>query len=65
MNRKLSLDTNKVNELLENPDLEKESQDVHYFLESIIGQKFDQSNLTSKNIKTWDKKYVEALGIFL
>ena len=61
MNRKLSLDINTLNKVLEDPDFEQESQGVHSFVESIIGQKFNQKNLTSKHFLTLHQKCNEFL----
>ena len=58
---KITLDTNKLNEILENPDLEKEFQEVFSFVESITGQRFSMDNLTPENIEAWNQKFDEVL----
>jgi len=45
MERKLSVDSNKLNDVFDNPDREKEFQEV----ESITGQRSNSGDLTPKN----------------
>jgi hypothetical protein len=61
MDRKRAIDNKKVKEMLENPDLERESNEIHSFIEGIIGQKFDQRTVTSKNSKSFHQKCDEIV----
>lgn len=60
MKRKVILDINKLNEALDNPDLEKEFQEVFSFVETITGQQCNLDDLTPKNIAIWNKKFDEV-----
>lgn len=61
MQRQIAVDINRLNEILENPDLEQEFQDVFSFVEIITGQNFNINELTPKNIETWNQKFDEVL----
>jgi len=61
MKRLAIMDINKLNEVLENPDLEKDFQDVFSFVETITGQKCNLDELTPTKIETWNQKFDEVL----
>ena len=61
MKRKFIMDINKLNDVLENPELEKEFQEVFSFVETITGEKCNQDDLTPKNIEIWNQKFGEVL----
>ncbi len=61
MKRELTIDINKLNDILENSDLEKEFQEVFSFIETITGQKCSPDNLTPENIEIWNQKFDEVL----
>ena len=61
MKRHLIMDINKLNSVLENPDLEKEFQEVFSFVETITGQKCNLDDLTPENIAIWNQKFDEVL----
>lgn len=65
MKRKFTMDINKLNEVLENPDLEKEFQEVFSFVETITSQKCNLNDLTPKNIEIWNQKFNEVLSQLL
>jgi len=61
MKRKFIMDINKLNDVLENPEIEKEFQEVFSFVETITGEKCNQDDLTPKNIEIWNQKFGEVL----
>jgi hypothetical protein len=61
MKRKFTMDITKLNEVLENPDLEKEFKEVFSFVETITNQKCNPDSLTPKNIEIWNQKFGEVL----
>ncbi len=61
MRRQNTFDIDKLNEVLENPFLEKEFQEVFSLVETITGHNFTINNFTHKNIETWNQKFDEVL----
>ena len=61
MKRKFIMDINKLNDVLENSELEKEFQEVFSFVETITGQKCNLDDFTPKNIEIWNQKFDEVL----
>jgi len=61
MKRKFTMDINKLNDVLENSELEKEFQEVFSFVETITGQKCNLDDFTPKNIEIWNQKFDEVL----
>ena len=61
MKRKFIMDINKLKDVLENPELEKEFQEVFSFVETITGEKCNQDDLTPKKIEIWNQKFDEVL----
>ena len=58
-------DIKKLNELLKNPGLEKEFQEVVSFTEIITGQHYNIDEITSEKIETLNQKFDEVLGRLL
>jgi hypothetical protein len=61
MRRQITVDIDKLSEVLENPAREQEFQEVFSFVETITGHNFTISDLTQKNIENWNQKFDEAL----
>ena len=61
MKRKFTMDINKLNNVLENPELEKEFQEVFSFVETITGKKCNPDDFTPKNIEIWNQKFDKVL----
>ena len=61
MKRESAVDITRLNEVLENPDLEKDFQDVFSFVETVTGQKYNPGELTPKNFEVWNIKFDEVL----
>jgi hypothetical protein len=61
MKREPAVDINRLNEVLENPDLEKDFQDVFSFVETITGQTCNLGEMTSQNIEAWNMRFDEVL----
>ncbi len=61
MKRKFKMDINKLNDVLENPEREKEFQEVFSFVETITGQKCNLDDLTPQNVNAWNQKFDEVL----
>jgi hypothetical protein len=61
MKREFAVNIDKLNDVLENPDLEKEFQEVFSFVETITGQKINPNDLTPQNIEAWNQKFDEVL----
>jgi len=61
MKNEFTMDINKLNKVLENPELEKEFQEVFSFVETITDQKGYLDGLTPKNVETWNQKFDEVL----
>lgn len=61
MKRQVIMDINKLNKVLENPELEEEFQEIFSFVETITGQHFNINDLTPKNIEIWNQKLDEVL----
>ena len=55
------IDINKLNALVENPDLEKDFQEVFSFVEGITGQNVSTDHLTPAEIETWNGKFGEVI----
>lgn len=54
-------DSNKLNEVLENPNLEQEFQEVFDFVKNITSEKGKIDELTSEDIEIWNKRFDETL----
>ena len=61
MERTFQADSNRLNDVLEHPDLEREFQEVFSFVASITGQKPNLTDLTSENITAWNKQFDAVL----
>lgn len=61
MKRQVIMDINKLNKVLENPELEEEFQEIFSFVETITNQHFNINDLTPKNIEIWNQKLDEVL----
>ena len=61
MKNEFTMGINKLNKVLENPELEKEFQEVFSFVETITDQKGYLDGLTPKNVETWNQKFDEVL----
>jgi hypothetical protein len=61
MKREPAVDINRLNEVLENPELEKDFQDVFSFVETITGQTCNLSEMTHQNIEAWNMRFDEVL----
>ena len=61
MKSEFTMGINKLNKVLENPELEKEFQEVFSFVETITDQKGNLDSLTPKNVETWNQKFDEVL----
>jgi hypothetical protein len=61
MKRESAVDITRLNEVLENPDLEKDFQDVFSFVETVTGKKHNPGELTPQNIEAWNMKFDEVL----
>ena len=61
MKRESAVDINRLNEVLENPDLEEDFQDVFSFVETITGQTCSLGEMTSRNIEAWNMRFDEVL----
>ena len=61
MKNEFTMDINKLNKVLENPELEKEFQEVFSFVETTTGKKCNPDDLTPKNIEIWNQKFGEVL----
>jgi hypothetical protein len=61
MERTFPVDSNKLNDVLEHPHLEREFQEVFSFVESITGQKPNLTDLTSENITAWNDQFDAVL----
>jgi len=55
------IDINKLNALVENPDLEKDFQEVFSFVEGITGHNICIDHLTPTDIETWNSKFGEVI----
>ena len=61
MEQTFPVDSNKLNDVLEDPDLEREFQEVFSFVENITGQKPHLTDLTPGNITTWNEQFDAVL----
>jgi len=61
MKRQFTMDINKLEDVLEKPELEKEFQEVFSFVETITGQKCNLDDLTPNDIAIWNQKFDEVL----
>ncbi len=61
MKRESAVDITRLNEVLKNPDLEKDFQDVFSFVETVTGQKCNPGELTPRNIEAWNVRFDEVL----
>ena len=61
MERESALDITRLNEVLENPDLEKDFQDVFSFVETITGQTCNLGEMTPQNVEAWNMRFEEVL----
>jgi len=61
MKSEFTMDINKLNKVLGNPELEKEFQEVFSFVETITDQKGNLDGLTPKDFETWNQKFDEVL----
>jgi hypothetical protein len=50
-----------LNEVVDNPNLEEEFQEVFTFVENVTVQKCNPDNLSSENIEKWNKKFDDVL----
>jgi hypothetical protein len=56
-----SITVDKLNEILDKPNLEKEFRVVFTFVENVRGQKCTIDDLFSKNIEIWNQRFDEVL----
>ena len=56
-----SVTIDKLNEILDNPNLKKEFQEVFTFVENVTDQKCNVDNLSSESIEKWNKRFDEVL----
>ncbi len=61
MKREFAVNIEKLNDVLENPDLEKDFEEVFSFVETITGQKCNLDDLTPQNVNAWNQKFDEVL----
>ena len=61
MRRQNAIDVAKLNEILNNPELEKDYQEVFSFVKTITNGSVKPNDLTDANIKTWNRKFDEVL----
>jgi hypothetical protein len=63
--RDLAIDINKLDKVLEHPELEKDFREIFSFVETITGQHLNLDRLTPQNIEEWDQKFDEVLQTLL
>jgi len=61
MERECAVDITRLNKILENPDLEKDFQDVFSFVETVTGKQYNPGELTPQNIEAWNMRFDEVL----
>ena len=61
MKRQDAIDVTKLNEILNNPDLEKDYQEVFSFVRTITNGTVKPNDLTDTNIETWNRRFDEVL----
>ena len=61
MKRQDAIDVTKLNEILNNPDLEKDYQEVFSFVKTITNGTVKPNDLTDTNIETWNRRFDEVL----
>jgi hypothetical protein len=61
MKRQDAIDVTKLNEILNNPDLEKDYQEVFSFVRTITNGTVKSNDLTDINIETWNRRFDEVL----
>jgi hypothetical protein len=61
MKNQYTIDMDKLNNLLDSPDLEKDFQEVFSFVETVTGQQYEPDKLTSHDIELWNNKFDEVL----
>jgi capsid portal protein len=61
MKRQDAIDVTKLNEILNNPDLERDYQEVFSFVKTITNGTVKPNDLTDTNIETWNRRFDEVL----
>ena len=61
MKRQDAIDVTKLNKILNNPELEKDYQEVFSFVQTITNGTLKSNDLTDANIETWNRKFDEVL----
>jgi hypothetical protein len=61
MKRQNAIDITRLNEILNNPELEKDYQEVFSFVQTITNGTLKSNDLTDANIETWNRKFDEVL----
>jgi hypothetical protein len=61
MKRQDAIDVTKLNKILNNPELEKDYQEVFSFVQTITNGPLKSNDLTDANIETWNRKFDEVL----
>ena len=61
MKRQDAIDVTKLNEILNNPDLEKDYQEVFSFVKTVTNGTVKPNDLTDTNIETWNRRFDEVL----
>ncbi len=61
MERESAVDITRLSEVLGNPDLEKDFQDVFSFVETITGQTCNPGEMTPQNIESWNINFDKVL----
>jgi hypothetical protein len=57
----LTRESTKLKDVLNNPDREKDFQEVFSFVETITDQHATPETLTQQNIEAWNQKFDEVL----
>lgn len=61
MKRQDAIDVTKLNKILNNPELEKDYQEVFSFVKTITNSTVKPNDLTDTNIETWNRRFDEVL----
>jgi len=61
MKRQEAIDVTKLNEILNNPELENDYQEVFSFVRTITNGTVKPNELTDTNIETWNRRFEEVL----
>ena len=61
MKRQDATDVTKLNEILNNPELENDYREVFSFVRTITNGTVKPKDLTDTNIETWNRRFDEVL----